>query len=101
MFLNRTRKVETIAEIPTSNGYRQIDIWFNRDTLLPELVHAIDAGDSGDESVTLLSEVKTDVTLDRDMFSTQPPNEPGWEIELTPLPERREVKTETEIKVVK
>ena len=81
--------------------YRQIDIWFNRDTLLPELVHAIDAGDSGDESVTLLSEVKTDVTLDRDMFSTQPPNEPGWEIKLTPLPERREVKTETEIKVVK
>ena len=81
--------------------YQQLDIWFDQSTLLPRLVHAINAGDSGDESIILLSKIQTDVSVKADQFSTAPPTQPGWQVELNPLPpQRRGVIVETETTVV-
>lgn len=82
--------------------YAQMDIWFDKATKMPRLVHAINAGDSGDESVIRLDSVKTDMKVDQGLFNTEAPKEPGWEVQFTPLGEagREEVRVEGEIKIV-
>lgn len=80
-------------------GYEQMDIWFDRETCLPVLVHTLDAGDSGDEAVIRLSNVETDVTLTDNQFNTDPPLENDWQVELVPL-ERKTVEQESHITVL-
>lgn len=82
--------------------YAQMDIWFDRETKLPRLVHAIDSGDSGDESVIFLNDLKTDIQVADALFKTQAPTEPGWEVHFTPLNDgsRQEVRLESEVEVV-
>lgn len=82
--------------------YQQMDIWFDRKTKLPRLVHAIDASDSGDESVILLTNLTTEAQVADTLFETTAPAEPGWEIHYTPLngDSRQEVRVESEVRIV-
>lgn len=78
-------------------GYRQMDLWFDRDTRLPVLVHALDAGESGDELLIRMSNVQTDVPLDETIFNTRPPTQGQWQVQLVPLERQVEVESETQV----
>ncbi|RME28941.1 MAG: outer membrane lipoprotein carrier protein LolA [Candidatus Zixiibacteriota bacterium] len=56
---------------------REIDLWFDRQTLLPVRVETLD--DSETQTVVYLSEVQVNVDLDDDTFDTSLPNDTGWQ----------------------
>ncbi|GAB4109617.1 MAG: hypothetical protein Kow00105_18360 [Phycisphaeraceae bacterium] len=56
---------------------REIDLWFDRQTLLPVRVETLD--DSETQTVVYLNEVQVNVDLDDDTFDTTLPNDPGWQ----------------------
>lgn len=63
----------------------QIDFWFDRDTLLPIMVHTLDDAEAEDQTIIRLRDVRVDPDIDEKQFNTTPPAEPGWQIEINPL----------------
>ncbi|MEX0654879.1 MAG: outer membrane lipoprotein carrier protein LolA [Phycisphaeraceae bacterium] len=58
-----------------------IEMWYDRDTLLPAQVRSVDERDQT-ESVIRLGNVETGVEVEEDVFDTQPPGEAGWQVEV-------------------
>jgi len=63
----------------------QIDFWFDRDSLLPVMVHTVDDAEAENITIIRLREVEVDVQMQDALFNTQPPTQPGWQIEINPL----------------
>lgn len=61
----------------------QIDIWYDRDNLLPVRVHTRE--EASEESVIRLRDIELGEPIAAERFDTTPPTEPGWQIELKPL----------------
>lgn len=55
----------------------QIDLWFDRDTVLPVAVSSVD--DSQTQTVVRLSETRVNEELPEQSFDTALPAEPGWQ----------------------
>lgn len=70
--------------------FETIDIWYDRQTLLPQRVRSMDSSDN--VSDIFLRDLKIDQPVDTMLFDTAPPDERGWEIEITPW-EPREAAT--------
>jgi hypothetical protein len=62
--------------------FERIDIWYDRDTLLPQRVRSVDQ--SQNISDIFLRDAQLDAPVDSAIFDTTPPTERGWEIEITP-----------------
>ena len=58
----------------------QIDLWFDRASLLPLRAHTIESDES--ETLVLLRELETNPDLRGETFNTQPPTEPGWQVDV-------------------
>jgi hypothetical protein len=65
----------------------QVQLWFDRDSLLPLQVRTISDAESENESLVVLSDVELNVPSDAATFDTTAPTEPGWEVEIHPLEE--------------
>jgi hypothetical protein len=64
--------------------FQQVDMWFNRDTLLPLMVRTVD--DQQVETTVKLSDVRANEIEEEkiaERFDTTPPEE-GWRVEITP-----------------
>jgi len=57
----------------------QIDLWFNRDTLLPIRVSTLDESETQTEARLFNTQVNPD--MGEQTFDTSPPTEPGWQID--------------------
>lgn len=70
-------------------SFEQVDLWFDRETLLPLRVHAVD--DSEVETTVTLTETKVNGLSEAEIaerFDTStPPPGSGWEVEVTPWEE--------------
>lgn len=62
--------------------FASIDIWYDRDSLLPRRVRSVDQ--SQNVSDIFLRDPRIDESVDPTIFDTAPPEERGWEIEITP-----------------
>ena len=60
----------------------KIDLWYDRETLTPIKASTLD--ESENESIITLRDVKTNAELPDDAFSTKPPQDRGWLIEIKP-----------------
>lgn len=62
--------------------FASIDIWYDRDSLLPRRVRSVDQ--SQNVSDIFLRDPRLDEPVDPTIFDTAPPEQRGWEIEITP-----------------
>jgi len=62
--------------------FTRIDIWYDRDTLLPMEVWTLD--DSENESRVMLREPQVNGPVDAIFFDTQPPGEHGCDVQISP-----------------
>jgi len=62
--------------------HTQIDIWYDRDSLLPVRVRTID--DSENESIIVLRDPEVNITIDPSLIDTTAPSERGWDVSITP-----------------
>lgn len=69
------------ADLVEDTTWRQIRIWYDKDTLEPRLAWTINAAE--DESYVQLLNIERDVRIDETVFSTAVP-EAGWELYVTP-----------------
>lgn len=65
-----------------SSEFTQIDIWYDRESLLPVQVWTAD--ESENESKVTLREVKVNVPVQVEVFDTQAPTERGWDVQISP-----------------
>ena len=63
-------------------NFTQIDLWYDKDTLLPQRARTINASET--ESIIHLSEVKLNATLEGNPMDTSEPKGGGWEVQITP-----------------
>lgn len=61
----------------------RIDMWFDRESLLPVRIETINRDES--ESIVVLRDLELNGDVDADAFDTTPPQGGGWEIEVKPL----------------
>ena len=57
----------------------RIDLWYDRDLLLPVRAFTV-RDEDGRESVISLRRFETGFEADEQTFSTEPPDEPGWQV---------------------
>lgn len=66
----------------------QLDLWFDKDTLLPTQVTTLDDMESGDETIIRFIHYKPNPTIDETVFNTTPPTGEAakdWQIIIRPL----------------
>lgn len=68
----------------TDIDQNRIDIWYDRDTLLPVQVRT-EKTDADEVTVIRLLEPEPGAAVDADAFDTAPPREPDWQVEIKPL----------------
>ena len=61
----------------------QVDLWYDKSTLLPVKVSTYEA-DSGNKSVIVLTDEKTNTPINPKDIDTSEPTGPGWEVTITP-----------------
>lgn len=61
--------------------FTEIDVWYNRESLLPLRVRTID--ESENESVIQLSNVRLNDPVEPVLIDTAEPADPGWRVEVT------------------
>jgi hypothetical protein len=83
LHLRMTPKPERAGE------FTQIDVWYDRQTLLPVQVRTMDRSEN--ESRVALRNVKVNVKEDARVFDTKPPAERGWDVQISPWEEQRRV----------
>lgn len=66
--------------------FDRIDVWYDRETLLPQRVRSIDPSEN--VSDIFLRDLRMDEPVDAAIFDTTPPQERGWEVEITPWESR-------------
>ncbi|QQE12302.1 outer membrane lipoprotein carrier protein LolA [Planctomycetota bacterium] len=57
-----------------------IDLWYDRDSLLPSMVETVNE-DQETRSIFKLTKTKLNAKIDKDTFDTDPPKEKGWTID--------------------
>jgi len=62
---------------------QKIDLWFDRDTLLPLRAATLEADD--DQTIVDLFQLQANAELEDDAFDTSLPDEDGWELQVVPL----------------
>ncbi len=62
--------------------FTMIDLWYDKDTLLPMRARASD--DSKNESIIDLTEVQLNKPIEGNPLDTAAPQESGWEVQVTP-----------------
>lgn len=62
--------------------FTRIDIWYDRESLLPVQVWTAD--ESENESKVVLREIKVNAPVEAGVFDTQPPAERGWDVQISP-----------------
>lgn len=62
---------------------QQIDLWFDRDTLLPLRAATLEADD--DQTIVDLFQLEPNAEMADDTFDTALPTGPGWELQVVPL----------------
>ena len=67
----------------------QIDLWYDRTTLLPMRVRTID--ESENESIVEITETRLNIALDPAVVNSLPPSDPDWHIEQIPWLERQSI----------
>lgn len=67
-------------------SFTSADLWYDRETLMPQRVQTID--DSENQSIVKLSKVEVNPNVADDLFSTAPPQERGWDVQLSPWEEK-------------
>ena len=60
--------------------FKEIRLWYARETFLPTMARAINR--QGDVSVIRLLNVKVNQELPRHAINTDPPTEPGWDVQI-------------------
>lgn len=68
------------AEYPCQ--YTDIQLWYDRQTLLPIRIHTAD--ESENESIVVLKNMRLNAPIDRTRIDPETPTEPGWRIEIQP-----------------
>lgn len=63
-------------------NYLQLDLWYEKDSLLPLRARTIDASDT--ETIIHLSDVKRNAPIEGDPMNTTEPKETGWLVQITP-----------------
>lgn len=63
-------------------NFTQIDLWYDKDTLLPQRARTINASET--ESIIHLSDVKLNTTIEGNPMDTAEPKDTGWEVQITP-----------------
>ena len=61
-----------------------IDLWFDRNTVLPMRVRTFEE-DEETETIVNLREIETDIKIGSEHFDTSPPIDRDWEIHIKPL----------------
>ncbi|MFP4143701.1 MAG: LolA family protein [Phycisphaeraceae bacterium] len=67
----------------------RIDLWYDRDTLLPVRVRTEEEKEEA-VSVITLREIESPAELPEDAFDTTPPRGRGWQVEIKPLEQEGE-----------
>lgn len=67
-------------------GVEQVDLWYDRQTLLPRRATTLQDAEAGIETVVDLLEASTKAEVDEERFDTMPPRT-GWEVQVVPLGE--------------
>ncbi|MBB6431081.1 LolA family protein [Algisphaera agarilytica] len=62
---------------------QRIDLWFDRETLLPLRAATLEADD--DQTIVDLFQLEANAEISDDTFETSLPTEPGWELQVVPL----------------
>ena len=62
---------------------QRIDLWFDRDTLLPLRAATLEADD--DQTIVDLFRLEPNAAIAKDAFNTALPTESGWELQVVPL----------------
>lgn len=62
---------------------QRIDLWFDRDTLLPLRAATLEADD--DQTIVDLFKLEANAEMADDTFDTALPTGPGWELQVVPL----------------
>ncbi len=67
--------------------FTQIDLWYDRQTLLPVRARTVD--DSDNESVITLRRLRENDAVDAASLDTTPPESPAWRVEIKPWQSQR------------
>ena len=83
-----TRHLRLTAKPNRVMEFTEIDIWYNRQSLLPVLVRTKDEAE--DESIIHLTDVVSNEVIDPEVFDTSPPmKDEGWHVEINRWQEGR------------
>ena len=67
-------------------GVERVDLWYDRQTLLPRRAATLQDAEGGIETIVDLLEASPKAEVDDTRFDTMPP-ETGWEVQVVPLAE--------------
>ncbi|MCC7407040.1 MAG: outer-membrane lipoprotein carrier protein LolA, partial [Phycisphaeraceae bacterium] len=67
-------------------SFTSVDLWYDRESLMPQRVRTID--DSENQSIVKLSKLEMNPDVPDDLFRTTPPQERGWDVQLSPWEEK-------------
>ena len=83
--LPNTVHLKLVPKPNRRSDYSQIDLWYDRASLLPVRAQALD--ESENETVIEVSKPRVNEPVEEKVFDTDEPKEAGWHVEVTPWEE--------------